>query len=82
MAVAEFRDWTLDDELPHVRCATLAIHGAQDEYGSDAHPKRIAARVAGPSSWLLLDRCGHIPHRERPADVLAAVATLLHDAHA
>ncbi|HDR9252494.1 alpha/beta fold hydrolase [Burkholderia vietnamiensis] len=77
-----FRDWTLDDELPRVGCATLAIHGAQDEYGSDAHPKRIAARVAGPSSWLLLDGCGHIPHRERPADVLAAVATLLHDAHA
>ncbi|WP_372585770.1 alpha/beta fold hydrolase [Burkholderia vietnamiensis] len=65
-----------------MRCATLAIHGAQDEYGSDAHPKRIAARVAGPSSWLLLDGCGHIPHRERPADVLAAVATLLHHAHA
>lgn len=77
-----FRGWSLDDELPRVRCATLAIHGEQDEYGSDVHPKRIAARVAGPSTFLLLDGCGHMPHRERPDDVLAAVATLLRDAPA
>ena len=77
-----FRGWTLDDALPRVRCATLAIHGAQDEYGSDAHPKRIAARVAGPSSYLMLDGCGHMPHRERTDDVLAAVAALLRDAPA
>ncbi|MET1536615.1 alpha/beta fold hydrolase [Burkholderia sola] len=77
-----FRDWTLDDDLPRVQCATLAIHGEDDEYGSDVHPKRIAARVAGPSSFLLLARCGHMPHRERTDDVLAAVATLLRDAGA
>ena len=77
-----FLDWNLDDELPRVRCATLAIHGEQDEYGSDVHPKRIAARVAGPSSFLLLSGCGHMPHRERTGDVLAAVATFLRDAGA
>ncbi|VWB21034.1 alpha/beta hydrolase [Burkholderia pseudomultivorans] len=79
---APFRDWSLDDDLPRVRCATLAIHGAHDEYGSDVHPKRIAARVAGPSSFLMLDACGHLPHRERTDDVLAAVAALLRDARA
>ncbi|RKU03611.1 alpha/beta hydrolase [Burkholderia sp. Nafp2/4-1b] len=75
-----FRDWNLDDALPRVRCATLAIHGEQDEYGSDVHAKRIAARVAGPSSFLLLAGCGHMPHRERTDDVLAAVATFVRDA--
>ncbi|MGU8079765.1 alpha/beta fold hydrolase [Burkholderia pyrrocinia] len=77
-----FRDWNLDDDLPRVQCATLAIHGEDDEYGSDVHPKRIAARVAGPSSFLLLAKCGHMPHRERTDDVLAAVATFLRDADA
>ncbi|THJ57477.1 alpha/beta hydrolase [Burkholderia sp. LS-044] len=75
-----FRHWSLDDDLPRVQCATLAIHGEDDEYGSDVHPKRIAARVAGPSSYLLLGRCGHMPHRERTDDVLAAIATFLRDA--
>ncbi|MBR8207762.1 alpha/beta fold hydrolase [Burkholderia cenocepacia] len=77
-----FRDWSLDDDLPRVQCATLAIHGEDDEYGSDLHPKRIAAGVAGPASFLLLARCGHMPHRERTDDVLAAAATLLRDAGA
>ena len=38
------------------------------------------ARVAGPSSYLLFGQCGHMPHRERTGDVLAAVTTFLRDA--
>ncbi|MBN3817845.1 alpha/beta hydrolase, partial [Paraburkholderia sp. Se-20369] len=74
---AEFRDWSLDDVLPQVRCPTLAIHGSQDEYGSSVHPDRIASRVAGPSSVMMLKECGHVPHRERAADVLDAVTGFL-----
>lgn len=74
---AAFRDWSLDDMLPQVRCPTLAIHGSQDEYGSSAHPNRIASRVAGPSSVMMLKECGHVPHRERTADVLDAVKDFL-----
>ncbi|MDN7874802.1 alpha/beta fold hydrolase [Burkholderia aenigmatica] len=72
-----FRDWSLDDVLPHVRCPTLAIHGSQDEYGSSVHPNRIASRVAGMSSVVMLKECGHVPHRERTADVLDAVKDFL-----
>ncbi|VWC84028.1 alpha/beta hydrolase [Burkholderia aenigmatica] len=72
-----FRDWSLDDVLPHVRCPTLAIHGSQDEYGSSVHPNRIASRVAGTSSVVMLKECGHVPHRERTADVLDAVKDFL-----
>ncbi|MBN3789448.1 alpha/beta hydrolase [Burkholderia sp. Ac-20353] len=73
-----FRDWSLDDVLPQVRCPTLAIHGSQDEYGSSVHPDRIASRVAGASSVVMLRECGHTPHRERTADVLTAVGEFLH----
>ncbi|MXN79021.1 alpha/beta fold hydrolase [Burkholderia sp. 4701] len=72
-----FRDWSLDDVLPQVRCPTLAIHGSQDEYGSSAHPDRIASRVAGPSSVVMLKECGHVPHREQTAVVLDAVKDFL-----
>ncbi|MGU7774203.1 alpha/beta fold hydrolase [Burkholderia sp. MR1-5-21] len=73
-----FRDWSLDDMLSNVRCPTLSIHGSQDEYGSSAHPDRIASRVAGPSSVVMMKECGHVPHRERTADVLATVSEFLH----
>lgn len=63
--------------LPQVRCPTLAIHGAQDEYGSSAHPDRIASRIAGPSSVVMLKACGHVPHREQTGVVLDAVKDFL-----
>lgn len=72
----DFAAWTLDDELARVRCATLAIHGDADEYGSIAHPGRIGECV--PQAQVeILAGCGHVPHREREAVVLARVAAFL-----
>ncbi|MBP7243149.1 alpha/beta hydrolase [Amaricoccus sp.] len=73
----DFADWTLDALLEEVRCPILAIHGDRDEYGSRAHPERIAAGAGGPVTPLLLENCGHLPHREYPAPVIAAVQSLL-----
>lgn len=72
-----FRDWSLADVLPDVRCPTLAIHGEQDEYGSVRHPDRIATLSGGPSAVEILKGCGHVPHREQPRAVLDAVAAFL-----
>ena len=73
----EFADWNLDPALARVRCPLLAIHGDHDEYGSVAFPRRIAAGVRGESRLAILDDCGHVPHREREADVLRLVAEFL-----
>lgn len=72
-----FADWSLDPWLPRVRCPVLAIHGDADEYGSVAFPRRIIGRVAGPAQMVLLEGCGHLPHREREAEVVARVAAFL-----
>ena len=66
----EFAHWSLDDELRGVRCPVLAIHGDQDEYGSVEHAWRIARLTSGPSRAVMLDGCGHVPHREQPERVL------------
>lgn len=73
----EFADWQLDDDLARVRCPALAIHGDQDEYGSGEHPGRIARLTQGPASAVILAGCGHVPHREQPARVLAEVSEFL-----
>jgi pimeloyl-ACP methyl ester carboxylesterase len=73
----EFRDWSLDETLPKVRCPLLAIHGEHDEYGSRLHPERFATLAAGPSQMLILPGCGHVPQREHPEQVLQAVARFL-----
>jgi len=72
-----FADWRLDDDLRGVRCPALALHGDQDEYGSAEHPGRIARLTHGPSRAVILEGCGHVPHREQPDRVLAEVAEFL-----
>lgn len=58
----DFADWTLDEALAAVCCPVLAIHGERDEYGSSAHPERIAA---GRGTAHILSGIGHVPHREQ-----------------
>ena len=70
-----FTDWTLDEALRQVRCPVLALHGEVDEYGSPAHPERIAALTGG--RHLLLENCGHVPHREQSRVVLDVVGQWL-----
>jgi len=73
----DFADWTIDEELRRLACPLLAIHGDRDEYGSAVHPRRITDRAGGPSAMLILEDCGHVPHREKAPQVLAAVAQFL-----
>jgi pimeloyl-ACP methyl ester carboxylesterase len=61
-----FADWSLNDELPRVRCPILVVRGEHDEYVSGRHSERIGALAAGPSEIVTLPNCGHVPHRECP----------------
>jgi pimeloyl-ACP methyl ester carboxylesterase len=72
-----FADWSLAPVLPLVTCKVLALHGADDEYGSPAHPRMIGRLVAGPSTVEILPGVGHVPHRERPDDIIGRVAGFL-----
>jgi pimeloyl-ACP methyl ester carboxylesterase len=73
----EFADWSLDPDLGRVDCPVLAIHGDKDEFGSEEFPRRIASGVSGPSQMILLQNCGHVPHRERPQEILQLISTFL-----
>lgn len=73
----DFANWSLDHDLPGVRCPTLVLHGERDEYGSRQHADRIATLTSGLSQTLILEGCGHIPHREQPSVILKSVASFL-----
>ena len=70
----ERAEWSLDPALEKLHCPVLAIHGERDEYGSEAHPRRIAA---GRGSLHILPDTGHSPHRERPSLVMKAIEDFL-----
>ena len=55
----------------------LLIQGRDDEYGTLAQLDRIEARSKVPVSRLVLDRCGHAPHRDQEAAVIDAIVTFV-----
>ena len=74
---AEFRAWNLEGFLPRITCPTLLIQGEDDEYGTLRQVEAIQRQVAGPIERLVLPKCGHSPHRDRPEEVLAAAERFL-----
>jgi pimeloyl-ACP methyl ester carboxylesterase len=70
----EFRDWNIEAYADRVRAPLLAVQGEDDEYGTLAQVESIARRSQGPVDRLVLAGCGHAPHRDRPAFVVAAIA--------
>lgn len=77
----EFKNWSLGPVIGKVNCPVLAIHGSNDEYGSVAFPEYIASNVGDGCSqngnMLLLNDCGHVPHREKPEETIKAINAFL-----
>lgn len=67
-----FRQWSIEDEIGAITCPLLAIQGLDDPYGTLEQVHGIARRV--PQTRLcILPQCGHSPHRDQPATVIAEV---------
>jgi pimeloyl-ACP methyl ester carboxylesterase len=73
----EFRAWDIRPRLRTIRCPVLLIQGRDDDFGTLDQVDAIATHVSGPVERLVLDRCGHVPHKERPGEVLDATAAFI-----
>jgi len=69
-----FRDWNLEEFLPGVRVPALVVQGRDDPYGTEEQVRRIVRGCGGPAEALMLEACGHSPHRDQPEATLRAVA--------
>ena len=74
-----FRDWSIAADIRAIRCPILAILGDGDQYASRAQLDCIAENAVNAASFepVFLPECGHAPHRDQPAAVLALVGNLL-----
>jgi pimeloyl-ACP methyl ester carboxylesterase len=77
----DFRAWNIERELAPITCPLLAVQGLDDEYGTLEQIHGIARRL--PQTQLLeLPACGHSPHKDQPAALIAAVCQFMrHHAH-
>ncbi len=69
-----FRRFNLTPQLPGITAPALLVQGNDDEYGTALQLETIRAGVRGPVETLLLDDCGHSPHRDQEDAVLSAMA--------
>lgn len=67
-------DWTLNEDLRRLQAPLLALHGDADDYGSLEHARRMKALAGGSVEMVELAQCGHVPHREKPGDVVRLIA--------
>ena len=74
-----FRQWTIEADVKAIRVPILAILGTGDEYSTPAQVEyiRTHAREAPYFDSLVLEDCGHAPHRDQPQAVIAAVGRFL-----
>lgn len=69
----QFKDWNVSEVIDYLRIPTLAIQGAQDEYGTLAQIEEVESRSYAPVETEVVDDCGHSPHRDQPEKVLETV---------
>jgi len=69
-----FRRWNIEASLPAIECPVLVIQGEDDEYGTLEQVRAIERGVTSRVETLVLPRCGHSPHRDRPAETIDAMA--------
>ena len=69
----DFEAWNVSDAIDGIRVPTLAIQGADDQYGTSAQIDVVRRRARVPVETLILDGCRHAPHLERSDEVVAAV---------
>lgn len=63
---AWFRAWNIEYLLPAIEVPLLVLQGRADQYGTPAQVDSITSHSGGPATPLLLEDCGHAPHREFP----------------
>ena len=71
-----FKQWSIEDYLPGIRCPVLAILGENDEYCTQLQIDAILKHAANSPNveFVKLTDCGHSPHRDQPKTVLARLS--------
>jgi proline iminopeptidase len=70
------RGWTVMDRLGEITAPSLVMAGREDFLFPPEHQGVLAARI--PNARLeIIERAGHNPHVERPAEVFAAVTDFI-----
>jgi pimeloyl-ACP methyl ester carboxylesterase len=69
-----FRSWSIAQDVARVKRPLLVVQGTEDEFGTLAQVEAVRSRSKAPVESRILEGCGHVLHRDRSAQTLAATA--------
>ena len=69
-----FERWNIEEFLPRIRVPVLVVQGREDPYGTVEQLRRIERGCGTLARTVLLEACGHSPHRDQGPATLAAIA--------
>lgn len=72
-----FRTWNIEPFLSSIKCPSLIIQGAADEYGTLEQVEKTVTQVRGPVKKLIIPEVGHTPHKEVPQMMLIESAEFI-----
>ncbi len=67
---AGFLTWDITEFLPGIAVPVLGVQGRDDQYGTLAQLETLKQQVPSPVTHVVLNDCGHSPHRDQPDEVL------------
>jgi pimeloyl-ACP methyl ester carboxylesterase len=73
----QFLSWDIRPELAAIGVPVLVVQGDQDQYGTLEQVETAKRLCASPVEAVILPGIRHIPHRDAPAETLAAVADFI-----
>ena len=68
----EFAEWNIEELLPVIVARPSSFREERTSMGPLSQVEALATQLGGPVEALVLDRCGHAPHVDRPMEVLEA----------
>ncbi len=71
------KDHLLNDRVAQIKTPTFILWGSHDSIVSPKVGQLYHAKIAS-SQWLLFDKCGHLPHYERPQQTAEVILDFLH----
>jgi pimeloyl-ACP methyl ester carboxylesterase len=72
------KGWTVMDRLGEIQVPTLVIAGREDFQFPPEHQEELAAGIPN-SRLVIIDRAGHNPHDEQPAEVQRLIREFMAD---
>jgi len=74
------KGWTVMDRLGEIKAPTLVMAGREDFIYPPEHQEELAAAIPN-ARLVVIDRAGHNPHDEQPAETFKAVRDFLASAN-